>query len=96
MLNKKEFKESSKEHIDQLFEKIDSYEMKGDQLSQKAKNEIVNMIADLKKKKLEVFEGYETMKHAADHKWEEAKISFEESFKRLKEGVVTLGSMFEK
>lgn len=89
-MERDKFKDDAKKMIDELFNKIDTLEMKKDIVKDSAKEQYVKQIADLKEKKNELQKSYQNLLETTEGNWDEAKKSFTQSTTHFKKGLQEL------
>ena len=94
-MDRNTFKEKAKKGIDDLFSKIDEFELKKEKVQGDAKVKYEEGIAQLKIKRVELQQKFQNMKDASPEKWEEAKEAFNKSLGSFKAGLSKLGELFK-
>ena len=94
-MNRNEFKEKAKKSIDDLFLKIDDMERKKDHAKDDAKWKYERVISELKSKRDELEVRLQAASNASDEKWEEFKVTFEDSMSSFREGFDKLKGFFK-
>ena len=95
-MNRQEFKEKAKKTLDDVFSKIEDLEKKSERVSEKAKTEFNEEIAELKMQKAKLEKKYHDLENAGEEQWEKAKSVFKESSESFKEGFEKLGKLVSK
>jgi SMC interacting uncharacterized protein involved in chromosome segregation len=95
-MEREEFKEKTKQGIDELFAQIDKLEGKMKQASADAKVKYKDEIDELRQKKAEMQNVLDKLENAVEDKWEEVKAAFNESAPSFREGFARLGKIFNK
>lgn len=92
-MNRQEFKEKAKKTLDDVFSRIEDLEKKSQRVSEKAKTEFNEEIAELKIQKAKLEKKYHELENAGEEQWEKAKSIFKESSDSFKQGFEKLGKL---